>query len=202
MARSQYVSDSLILDSRSDGSRYMLNKPQFRPHFHVQVVPPDHVFLVSETKTHVLEGAIYQHLAPLLTGEHGLEDLMTELADRVTSPEMFYALHRLERRGYIVEADARVPPPSAAFWSAMALAPSEAAARLARAAVSVHLVGAIDAGPMVEALGAVGIRVGDDGDASVVLTDDYARSELAEINAAAIASGRPWLLAKPVGAVT
>jgi bacteriocin biosynthesis cyclodehydratase domain-containing protein len=179
----------------------MLNKPQFRPHFHVQVVPPDHVFLVSETKTHVLEGAIYQHLAPLLTGEHGLEGLMTELADKVTSPEMFFALHRLEGRGYIVEADARVPPPSAAFWSAMALAPSAAAARVAAATVSIRVAGAIDAGPLIAALSAVGIRVDDAGEAAVVLTDDYARGDLAEINAEALASGRPWLLAKPVGAV-
>jgi ribosomal protein S12 methylthiotransferase accessory factor len=179
----------------------MINKPRFRPHFHVQVVEPEHVFLVSETNTHVLDGAIYQHLAPLLTGEHAIDDLMEVLADRVGAPELFYALHRLERRGYIVEADEHVPRPTAAYWSALDLSPKDAAARLSAAAVSVRVIGAVDLEPLVAALEAMGVRVDDQGDVLVTLTDDYAREELADVNAQAITTRRPWLLAKPVGAV-
>jgi oxazoline/thiazoline synthase len=38
-------------------------------------------------------------------------------------------------------------------------------------------------------------------DLTVVLTDDYLRPELAEINLRHLAEGRPWLLARPVGSV-
>jgi ribosomal protein S12 methylthiotransferase accessory factor len=180
----------------------MINRPQFRPHFYVQAVEPEHVFLVTETKTHVLEGGIYQYLAPLLTGELAVEDLLIELADRVSAPELFYALHRLERRGYIVEADPQIERPTAAFWSALALAPREAAARASAATVALQAVGDVDLDPLARVLRSMGIGVSDDGEASVVLTDDYARGELAEVNRRAMEAKRPWLLAKPVGAVT
>lgn len=44
------------------------------------------------------------------------------------------------------------------------------------------------------------MTVQEDGQLTVVITDDYLRPELRDINRQALASGRPWLLAKPVGA--
>ena len=41
-----------------------------------------------------------------------------------------------------------------------------------------------------------------DGNVTVVVTDDYLRPELAAWNARSLASGKPWLLVKPVGIET
>ncbi len=43
------------------------------------------------------------------------------------------------------------------------------------------------------------MRVGEEGELGVVLTDDYLRKELQLYNQEALRSGRPWILIKPVG---
>jgi ribosomal protein S12 methylthiotransferase accessory factor len=44
----------------------MLDRPQFKAHYHAEVVPPDTVYLLSEKDHFALSGRLYVLLAPLL----------------------------------------------------------------------------------------------------------------------------------------
>ena len=46
----------------------MLNRPRFRPHFYVEVVPDEGVFLLSDTRQALLRGRLYGLMAPWLDG--------------------------------------------------------------------------------------------------------------------------------------
>jgi ribosomal protein S12 methylthiotransferase accessory factor len=46
----------------------MLNRPRFRPHFHVEVVPGEGVFLLSGARQTLLRGRLYELVAPWLDG--------------------------------------------------------------------------------------------------------------------------------------
>ena len=46
----------------------MLNRPRFRPHFHVEVVPGEGVFLLSDSRQTLLRGRVYELVAPWLDG--------------------------------------------------------------------------------------------------------------------------------------
>src|SRR5262249_40314664 len=86
-----------------------------------------------------------------------------------------------------------------ALWSIQGVDPRAAVGRLAVTMVSVATVGDVDATPLLLALQSMGMRVGAADDLAVVLTDDYLRTNLRTHNAEALARGRPWLLARPIG---
>jgi len=179
----------------------MISKPQFRGCFHVEVVEPKYVFLLDERKAYTLEGDAYVRVAPLLTGERTVEEVIQAVGDELSMAEVLYALQLLEKRGYIVEANDALPVEEAAFWSSMGVDAATAARRLGQARVTVRAVGSVPTGELQEALRGVGLEVGESAQLEVVLVDDYERPELKEINREALAAGRSWLLAKPVGVV-
>jgi ribosomal protein S12 methylthiotransferase accessory factor len=57
----------------------------------------------------------------------------------------------------------------------------------------------IDTEPFKALLASVGVKLGENGDRSVVLTDDYLQEDLEEINQKALQDDRPWMLVKPLG---
>lgn len=74
-----------------------------------------------------------------------------------------------------------------------------AESRLKETTVSLAQFGAVPVEPLTSALAALNIQVHKDGDFAVVLSDDYLQYGLGEFNSAALKSGRPWLLVKPLG---
>jgi ribosomal protein S12 methylthiotransferase accessory factor len=190
----------------------MLIRPRFTPALSVHRIPPQRVVLIDERRSFHLDGRGYFHLAPLLTGEHTTEELLTQLDGAVPMSEALYALSVLEQKGHIVETNT-VPAAAGAFWGLAGIDASRAADAIATTRARVRRVtsdqatsGALaDAARDTEAaLAALGCTVcgdNEDADLDVVLTDDYLRADLDAINREAIASGRPWLLAKPVGVI-
>jgi ribosomal protein S12 methylthiotransferase accessory factor len=175
----------------------MLHRPRFRPHFHVQVVPGEGVFLVSDSRQTLLRGRLYELVAPWLDGRT-TADLCDRLREQAAPAEVYYALSQLERKDYLCEEEAALPAGQAALWSSQQVAPAAAAQRLANHPVVVQTLG-VEAEPFVELLKSLHIRVADQGAPDVVLTDNYLRGELRDCNAAALRTGRPWLLVKPLG---
>jgi ribosomal protein S12 methylthiotransferase accessory factor len=175
----------------------MLNRPRFRPHFHVEVVPGEGVFVLSDSKQALLRGRLYELVAPWLDGRPAA-DVCDRLRGQASSAEVCYALARLERNDYLCEEEASLPAGQAALWSSQQVAPAVAASRLAARPVVVTAFG-VEAGPFVELLQSLHVRVADTGPPDVVLTDSYLRHELQECNAEALRAGRPWLLVKPTG---
>ncbi len=150
---------------------------RFRRDFRVEIVQPDTVFLLSERAQHVLNGSLYARLAPLLDGGHDFDAICAALAD--SSPaQLRYAISRLRQQGYL---QTESPPQPAA---------------------SVSIVGERCRAELSAILRALDLRVVDaDADLTFVLVEDDLDPSLADINRAMLASGRAWLLVKPVGSV-
>jgi ribosomal protein S12 methylthiotransferase accessory factor len=175
----------------------MLNRPTFRPHFHVEVVPGEGVFLLSESKQTLLRGRLYELVAPYLDGRTAPE-VCHRLRDVASSASVFYALNQLERKDYLCEEEDALPAGQAALWSSQQVAPGAAARRLAERPVVIRAFG-VEPGPFLKLLQSLHVRVADGGPPDVVLTDSYLRGDLEACNTQALREGRPWLLVKPLG---
>lgn len=178
----------------------MLDFPQWNDAFHVQVVDEDNVVLMDEHDYYVLTGKPFASLALDLTGETGLTELMARHATAISPPEILYALMHLERQGFVREAEPAASRASRAFWHALGVSSADATTRLSTSAVRLVAIGLVDLEPFGVALSDIGVAVSDEAELLLVVTDDYLRPELADLNAQQVASGKPWLLAKPVGA--
>jgi oxazoline/thiazoline synthase len=177
----------------------MLSRPQFKPHYHVEWVEGEGIYLLSESEQRLLRGRLYERVAPLIDGQRTAADIVDHLQDQMSADDVNYALLKLEQTGYLTEGDDRLPAGEAALWAIQGIEPQQAIRRLAEARVAVTALGAVEAEPFQALLPQVHVRVGEPGQLGVVLTDDYLRSGLHEFNRQALADGRSWLLVKPVG---
>jgi ribosomal protein S12 methylthiotransferase accessory factor len=207
----------------------MYNQPQFKPHFHVEIVEPNNVYLMSEQGHIALSGRIYVLLAPLLNGQHTVNEIVDRLKEHTSLFGIYHALTNLESQGYLTEA-ADIPDEVAAFWSLQGIDPSTAISKLQDTKVAVTALGAVKIEPFISALESLNIQASgellqnsaklpassfqsggnpkskiqnpksSEGDFTVVVTDDYLQLGLDEINSQALRTQKPWMLVKPVGA--
>lgn len=178
----------------------MFNKPQFKPHFHVESVEPSTVYLMSEQGHIALSGRIYVLLAPLLNGQHTVDEIVEQLKEHTSLFGVYHALTNLEKQGYLTEA-ADIPNEVAAFWNLQGVDSRVAVSNLQNTRVSVTALGTVKTEAIISALESLNIQVGDEGDFTVVLTDDYLQLGLDEFNFQALRTQKPWMLVKPVGAI-
>ncbi|MBW5485260.1 TOMM precursor leader peptide-binding protein [Streptomyces bambusae] len=183
---------------------------RFKRSTNAQVLPGEGVFLVSEQRQTVLRGALAERLAPLLDGQHTREAILDALAPDFDADRVARNLDRLVTAGHVVTAEAGGSGSdtddderSGGFWELAGLDADQARRQLHAAPVEVVALGAADPAWFTGAARAMGL----DPDAAdprltVVLTDDYLHPDLADLNKRALASGRPWLLVRPVGTET
>jgi ribosomal protein S12 methylthiotransferase accessory factor len=176
----------------------MLRRPQFKPQYHPETVPGEGLFLVSESGCAVLTGRLYEQAGPLIDGRR-VEALIERLDGRLTPAEVYYTLAQLEAKGYLTEAHGALPAGESVLWAVQGIDGRTAARRLAKRRVSITVIGKVAEEPLRHALRAAHVRIGTAGELGVVLCDDYLRSGLRSYNREALARGRPWLLARPVG---
>jgi ribosomal protein S12 methylthiotransferase accessory factor len=175
-------------------------KPRFKHHFRVDVVAEEKaVFLLADKEHYVLKGDAYVAIAPFLNGQNSPDDIVAALDGKVAVSTIWHALTELENKGYVTEECAEIDPAQAAFWSALGVNPDQAAARLGGTKVAVRALGGVSPALISQMLPSVGLQVAGEGRLWVVLTDDYLREELADINREANTQGIPWLLVKPTG---
>ncbi len=175
----------------------MLNRPVFCPHFHVEIVAGEGVFLLSNSRQTLLRGRLYQLVAPWLDGRTSA-DVCERLRGKASPAEVYYALTQMERKAYLCEKEETLPAGQAALWSCQQIVPAAAARRLAECSIVVRAFG-VEASSFVELLKLLHVRVASEGTADVVLTDSYLRSDLRTCNVEALRDGKPWLLVKPAG---
>lgn len=173
-------------------------RPRFKRCYRPEVVGSEALFLLSEKGDVVLTDPVDVLVAPLLTGEHTMEEIFERLSDRVPPQAVMRSLLRLRHAGYIHDAPEASEPPSA-FWDVLEVDDATVAERLRERRASVHSFGDVDPGPFVSMLESLGVEVGDDGEHRVALTDDYLQEGLESFGARALEDGRPWLLVKPQG---
>lgn len=179
----------------------MMQKLQFKKHFRVEFVAPDSLFLLTETGHQVINDSVYEHIAPLLHGEHTISELLIMLSGKVTPPEVFRALNQLRAHAYLVEMNGAVAVEEAAFWHTLGVDVNTVPARGQACTVGIRAVHGCDVRLLRTALESVNVHLDDEAaaDLLVVVTDDYLREDLAALNQTALMSGRRWLPVKLVG---
>jgi ribosomal protein S12 methylthiotransferase accessory factor len=182
----------------------------FKRHLRVEAVPAEAVYLISERGVTVLSGPSVERLAPLLDGTRSLTQLTREVSAELAAAEVRSVLERMSDAGLI---DLRGPPEpgaavtpdaaAAAFWALAGLDADEAARAIGAATVEIVALegtGAAAAAACANS-GLACCEPGIEGaTVSLVLCEDYLDPRLRTVNARHLASGRPWLLARPAGA--
>src|SRR5262249_422523 len=103
----------------------------------------------------------------------------------------------LELEGLLLDAaDGTTSDP---FFDSLNISPKLLARRLRTRHVAVRPIGKTPTGAFIQALENLGISVREDGDYSVVLTNDYLREELKNFNQRAIHERREWMPVKLTG---
>ncbi|MFC4535344.1 TOMM precursor leader peptide-binding protein [Sphaerisporangium dianthi] len=179
-------------------------RPAFRRHFRVEVIEGEGVFLISERDTHVLTGRSIEAVAGLLDGKHTVHDILVAVEPDVPPENVYYVLQTLRQRGLVVDVTEDLDRGTAAFWEMAGRDGQEAVAAVRAARAEVLTIGDVPGEELRRLLAEEGVRVTGPGEGAaltVVLTDDYLRPELAEINRTHLADGRPWLPARTVGPV-
>jgi len=176
-----------------------------RPRFKSSVEPissDDGLFLLAEGRHAWMPDPIYAALAPMLDGAHEIEEIFEALSEKFPVAQVFAALDRLRMSGYLTEDTAAEARPTMGFWEQIGVPPSLARSRLDLTPVSTVAFGEVDIAPLGDLLARQAIRVVHEGDATIVVTDDYLRPELGAWNAQSLISAKAWLLVKPLGMET
>jgi len=179
----------------------MLRFPAFPPHITPVVIPGEGVLLLDENSSYALYGKIYEKLANLIDGRRDTAYLIASLADDFSAAKVTYALFLLENKGYISEAAPAIPSNVSAFWSGLGLDPQAASNAISAKSVHLRTVGSVDPSPIQESLASFGICVSSSSSSEleVVLTDDYLRPQLINLNKVFHSKYQNWLLVKPNG---
>ena len=182
----------------------------FRRRFTPLVVSGEAVYLVSEQGVSLVRGRLAEALAPLLDGTRSIADIAAAL-DGIASPQRVAdAVGKLVAGGWVYHLDETSAPvadqATAGFFETAGQDGDRAARAVRDGRVHVLVHGDVDAAPLCAALAELGVgqvttapQLAPDGALTVLLTDDYLRAGIADQNASALATGRPWLLARPVG---
>src|SRR5262249_32926305 len=93
----------------ADKRRVMINRPAFKAKYHIECVPGQGVFLLSENGSFVLEGVALQEVAPLIDGWRSAAEIAHLLRHKFPVREVYAALGLLEHEGHIQEADPTIP---------------------------------------------------------------------------------------------
>ncbi|MFJ6215376.1 TOMM precursor leader peptide-binding protein [Streptomyces sp. NPDC092296] len=180
----------------------------FKRHLRAAVVPGEAVYLLSGRGVTALHGDHTETLLPLLDGTRTLPEVVEQAARSMPAAEAAAALRRLADAGLVRGRTPGRPadPAAEAYWDQAGLDGGRAAAEVAGAPVRVVALGGAESGAEAArgACRASGLAVRESAEGTaltLVLCDDYLDPRLAALDAEHRAAGRPWLLAKPGGAV-
>lgn len=198
----------------------MLNQLYFKSCYGLETIAPETVFFVSERQTSWLNDRLSYRVATLIQNHHTADeiiailqqDLLEEQQVDPESDDFFQvildisirvqaALTQMYQQGYLQGEPDTLPDEVSIICHHLNVLPHEADRRLKSTSVEVKAVGTVSAHDLVATLASLQIQVAEPGDLTLVLTDDYLHPDLAAINQAALDSGRPWLLVKPVGTI-
>ncbi|AFZ16922.1 TOMM precursor leader peptide-binding protein [Allocoleopsis franciscana] len=180
----------------------MLNKPTLKRCFQYKIINSEDIFLISERGSLRLSGRLYRLLIPLLDGNHTVDEIVEQLKDKVSAPEVYYTLMLMEQKGYIVESDIPLPSNLAIFCDHLNIEPQKAFRRLQSTKVAVKTFGSnLPYSEFKTTLESLHIQVAEEGDLEIVLTDDYLQDGLETVNEKALHFSRPWMLVNPVGTI-
>lgn len=180
---------------------------KFKSCFYPEIIQPDKVILFNElNETIILNGVLYVYLTPyLIKGDHSADELVDLLAEKFSPAEVYYALMRLEKKGWIKEKNDVLSREISVFCDLLKIDFNTAEDRLKRNSLSIKNLGNLSLQPLMDILKLNSIQLNEfdsepKSDHQLVITDDYSNPNLVSLNFDALKYKRQWLLAKPVGA--
>jgi bacteriocin biosynthesis cyclodehydratase domain-containing protein len=186
-----------------DRGRTIIGCLRFKPHLSARVLSATEVTVLGTDDAHALRGAVYAHLAPLLDGSMSDDAIAERLATAVPAAQVYYALIRLEQKGFIERTTPeREDRRAAGWWTARGLVTGDVHGKLDAAVCRLVSVGASagSAASLERLLAerfapAAGIASAD---LTVVTTHDYLDPEFHRtVRTAAVASR--WTLPARIG---
>jgi bacteriocin biosynthesis cyclodehydratase domain-containing protein len=173
---------------------------QFKRHLVIEILPDEGLFILSEAGEYVFRGPAFVAVARAIDGLHTDDQIVASLAGSLPPAQLYYAIATLRRDGFVGPADGHpaMPEREAAYWDAVGAEPAALAFELIG-------VGAVELPIFAAKLRALGHQLvehaghADHAEHVLVLTDDYLRPQLGELEQQVRAAGRSWLLAKPLG---
>ena len=130
----------------------MVEVPSWNVSLHIQTVDDDAVVLVDETDYAILRGRVYPELVALIDGCRSVLDLIADLDDKASAPEVMLALHELETRGFVLESGNGMDVASTAFWHMLRVDTATVASRFAKGRIDIDALGTTPGAPMEDAL--------------------------------------------------
>ena len=179
----------------------MIRRPKFKAKYHIEDVPREGIFLLSENENHVLEGESLKQIVPLINGINTWTDIIAKVQSYLKEEDMHEAISILIDNGHVVENDHQMPSHFETFWNELGKTPAQAHFLITNTKIQIKTIGNVDSAPFLKALQAFGFNL----DASpwpsliIVIVDDYQHPNLAEVNNYALMYGIPWILVKPSG---
>lgn len=199
----------------------MLNKPYFNPAYLIEILEPDTVFFISERESVCLQDTLYYRLVQLIDGDRNVDEIIDILQLELLQdqnltqevPNFFQevlnfsikiqqALFQLYKQGYLLEKNEQLPSNLAILCHHLNIPQSQAVERLQLTKVAVKTLGKVTDKSLVTMLKSFQIQVADEGDLTIILTDNYLHPDLAEFNQQALESQAPWMLVNPLGTIT
>jgi oxazoline/thiazoline synthase len=177
------------------------SKLRFKACFRLEAGEPQELVLLTERNAVLLSDDLYSQLAPLLDGQHSVEEIVEQLQDQIPAAYIYYGLTQLENQGYLSKSDETLPPSLTIFCDHLNISVATAHHHLQTTKVKIRAIGSVPASELIRMLESHQIQISEDADLEIVLCDDYLQPELIALNQAALEQSRPWLLVKPVGTI-
>ncbi|MET7456635.1 TOMM precursor leader peptide-binding protein [Streptomyces sp. NPDC005574] len=183
----------------------------FKRHVRTETAGGEAVFVLSDKDVTAVRGAGVGTLVSLLDGSRTLPELLREAASAMPVDEAGRLLGRLARANLVgYRPDGRCPAEAGAegrsaeaYWDRAGLEGTAAQEQVCGTPVALHTVGDVDPEEAHAACRGAGLStVPADADApfALVLCEDYLHPRLRSLAARLRGRGRPWLLARPLGA--
>lgn len=181
----------------------MISHPRIKSKYHVEEVAGEGVFLLSENERHVLEGETILKVVPLLDGCRTWDDLRQELSTTTSPPDIDHVFKVLLDNQHLEDANAALPPEVQAYWTELGCSGTQAVELARTTNVELIALGDVEPAVFTASLQSIGFQYDPAKPVSVkvVLTDDYQRPELRDINKTCLEFGLPWILVKPSGLI-
>ncbi|MGB5772118.1 MAG: TOMM precursor leader peptide-binding protein, partial [Crocosphaera sp.] len=182
------------------------------------------VFFISERESVCLQDPLYYRLVQLIDGQRNVDEIIDILQLELLQnqeliqelPNFFQevlnfslkiqqALFQLHKQGYLLEKQELLPSNLAIFCHHLNISQSQAYHQLQSTKVAVKTLGTVAAvrlEELISILKSFHIKIADEGDLTIILTDDYLHRNLEEFNQQALASQKTWMLVKPLGTIT
>ncbi len=178
----------------------MIKNPRIKYCYHIEFLDDDKALLVSERENTLLSSVIYNRvLYEISNNALSVDSLISKLEQDFSIFELYYTINDLENKGYIIEASTIYSKEVSAYWNSLGIDCNQLDKVLKEKTVSIQTIKPLNSDYFLKSFHEVGLNVTDNGVIKVVITDDYEKKELQEINREAMETKQPWVLVKPVG---